>query len=29
MADSSPPIVVGMRHTSSDTSTKSDCGALE
>ncbi len=29
IADSSPPIVVGIRQTSSDTSTKSDCGAPE
>ena len=29
IAESSPPIVVGIRHTSSDTSTKIVCGAFE
>ena len=29
MAESSPPMVVGMRQTSSETSTKTVCGALE
>ena len=29
IADSNPPIVVGMRQTSSETSTNSDCGAPE
>ena len=29
MAESSPPMVVGMRHTSSETSTNTVCGALE
>ena len=29
IADSSPPIVVGIRQTSSDTSTNTDCGAPE
>ncbi len=29
MADSSPPMVVGIRHTSSDTSTNTDCAADE
>ena len=29
MAESSPPMVVGIRHTSSETSTKIVCGALE
>ncbi len=29
MADSSPPMVVGIRQTSSETSTKTVCGALE
>ncbi len=28
MAESNPPMVVGMRHTSSETSTKTVCGAL-
>ena len=28
IADSSPPIVVGIRQTSSETSTNTDCGAL-
>ncbi len=29
MAESRPPMVVGMRQTSSETSTKTVCGALE
>ena len=29
IADSSPPMVVGIRHTSSETSTNTDCGAPE
>ena len=29
IADSSPPMVVGIRQTSSETSTKTDCGAPE
>ena len=29
IADNSPPIVVGIRHTSSATSTNTDCGAPE
>jgi hypothetical protein len=29
IADSSPPIVVGIRQTRSETRTKSDCGAPE
>ena len=29
MAESRPPIVVGIRQTSSDTSTNTVCGALE
>ena len=29
IADSSPPIVVGIRQTSSETSTNTDCGAPE
>ena len=29
MAESSPPMVVGIRQTSSEISTKSDCGEPE
>jgi hypothetical protein len=29
IADSNPPMVVGIRHTSSETRTKIDCGAPE
>jgi len=29
MAESRPPMVVGMRQTSSEMRTKTDCGAVE